>query len=133
MVTAASRVARSRSVPQPLGQEGDRTGGEGPALELGAVEGAERHDRRRGRDLAQQPGRVQAVHDRHGQVHEDHVGREVGGHGGGVGAVADRPDDLEAAQLEHPDQRFPEHLVVVDHQDPHPPHDSPPRDRSAES
>ena len=49
-----------------------------------------------------------AVHVRHQQVHQDHVGLEAAGHGHALGAVGGFADDLDVG------------LVVEEHAQPHP-------------
>ena len=65
-------------------------------------------------DLA---ARLDAVHTRHGHVHEDHVGSLGGGARDRLVAVRGLTDDVESDLAHRPPEPLAEHLVVVhDHQ-----------------
>ena len=83
------------------------------------VERRQDHDPgRRERLVAGDPaGRLEAVHHRHPDVHQHHVGVLAGGEGDGLGAVARLADDLDVglAGEQHREAAAHEHLVVGDH------------------
>jgi hypothetical protein len=103
---------------RPLVEVGERPRLPGLALQLRALEGAQHHHLGRGPAVLDEPGRVQAVEDRHAQVDDDDVGLQLPGHGDRVGPVAALADDLEAGLLQQVPQRRPEAGVVVGQQHP---------------
>ena len=109
-----AQVARGAA----LDQVGEAAGLVGLLLEGRALEGGEQDhlDGRAG--VLDQAGGVQAAEDRHAQVHQDDVGLQLLGQGDRVGAVGGLADDVEAGLEQQLDQRLPEHVVVVDHQQP---------------
>ena len=62
-------------------------------------------------------GRLEAVHHRHPDVHQHHVGVLAGGEGDGFGTVARLADDLDVgfAGEQHREAAAHERLVVGDH------------------
>ena len=117
---ATTRTALSRSTGQRvLEQEPAGAGPQRLVHVLVEVERRQDHDpRRRQRLVAGDPaGRLEAVHHRHPDVHQHHVGVLAGGEGDGLGAVARLADDLDVGLTgeQHREPAAHERLVVGDH------------------
>ncbi len=67
------------------------------------------------------PGRLDAIHHRHDQVHENQVGSVLGAFAHGFSAIAGHPDHLvRRLEGQGPAQRLYRHGHIVDDGDLHP-------------
>ena len=78
------------------------------------------HNDGTGRALHDAPGRLDAIHHRHDQIHQNQIGLVVATAPHRFGAVVGHPGDLVARhRLEHPPQPLHGHLGVVDYGNSH--------------